>query len=167
MDDLGGWVIDHQSLNQMGSPYIMAHGLGEPVADAVKSVMVSCEGNYRLWVRTRDWTRPWSADSPAGRFQVLVNGHPSETVFGTENASWSWQDGGIVSLNKGNNTIALHDLTGFNGRCDALYLTSDLGSTPPSSALRNRSHKAKNEGKYDLVVVGGGIAGCCAAVSAA
>ncbi|RYD36854.1 MAG: hypothetical protein EOP87_04700, partial [Verrucomicrobiaceae bacterium] len=26
---LGGWVVDQQSMDQMGSPYLMAHGLGE------------------------------------------------------------------------------------------------------------------------------------------
>ena len=33
-DNLGGWVIDTQCAEAMGSPYIMAHGLGHPVADA-------------------------------------------------------------------------------------------------------------------------------------
>ena len=33
-ETLGGWLIDQQSILQMGSPYIMAHGLGEPVPDA-------------------------------------------------------------------------------------------------------------------------------------
>ena len=32
--DLGGWTNDNQSMMQMGSPYIIAHGLGRPVADA-------------------------------------------------------------------------------------------------------------------------------------
>ncbi len=27
--DTGGWVVDQQSMDQMGSPYLMAHGLGE------------------------------------------------------------------------------------------------------------------------------------------
>ncbi|HPC48951.1 MAG TPA: pyridine nucleotide-disulfide oxidoreductase, partial [Kiritimatiellia bacterium] len=36
----GGWVIDQQSMDQMGSPYRMAHGLGVPVADAETSVQV-------------------------------------------------------------------------------------------------------------------------------
>ena len=31
MDSLGGWVLDQQSMVQMGSPYIMAHGMGVPV----------------------------------------------------------------------------------------------------------------------------------------
>ena len=33
-DNLGGWVVDAQSMDQMGSAYIMAHGMGVPVADA-------------------------------------------------------------------------------------------------------------------------------------
>ncbi len=34
-EDPGGWVIDQQFMDQMGSPYLLAHGLGEPVNDAV------------------------------------------------------------------------------------------------------------------------------------
>ena len=29
-----GWVIDQQSMDQMGSPYLMAHGLGVPVEES-------------------------------------------------------------------------------------------------------------------------------------
>ena len=32
---LGGWDLDQQSMDQMGSPYLLAHGLGTPVKDAV------------------------------------------------------------------------------------------------------------------------------------
>ena len=27
----GGWVVDQQFMDQMGSPYLMAHGMGNPV----------------------------------------------------------------------------------------------------------------------------------------
>ena len=30
----GGWVLDTQFIRIMGSPYLMAHGLGRPVEDA-------------------------------------------------------------------------------------------------------------------------------------
>ena len=30
----GGWVVDTQAMDVMGSPYVLAHGLGEPVARA-------------------------------------------------------------------------------------------------------------------------------------
>jgi hypothetical protein len=32
--DRGGWVLDPQFMDQMGSPYLLAHGLGKPVANA-------------------------------------------------------------------------------------------------------------------------------------
>ena len=31
----GGWVTDQQFMAQMGSPYIMAHGMGVPVAEYI------------------------------------------------------------------------------------------------------------------------------------
>lgn len=34
----GGWVLDTQFIETMGSPYLMAHGLGTPVGDATTSV---------------------------------------------------------------------------------------------------------------------------------
>ena len=33
--DKGGWVVDPQFVEQMGSPYLLAHGKGIPVADAM------------------------------------------------------------------------------------------------------------------------------------
>ena len=173
---LGGWVVDQQSMPAMGSPYLLAHGLGVAVEDAVTTVDIQREGRYRIWVRTRDWTARWSRQGSPGRFKVAVNGQPLSTLFGTEGDEWHWQDGGTVTLHRGGNELRLHDLTGFDGRCDAIYITSDTLSAPPSSSeamarLRQRltpvGRRAKRVGRYDLVVVGGGIAGCCAAVSAA
>ena len=48
----GGWVIDQQSMDQMGSPYLMAYGYGLPVKDAVTTINVLRKGEYRVWVRT-------------------------------------------------------------------------------------------------------------------
>lgn len=171
----GGWVLDNQSMSVMGSPYLLAHGLGIPVQDAVTTFEVQKEGQFRLWVRTRDWTRTWGRMEAPGRFEVWLNGVPTDTVFGTKGKDWNWQDGGVVSLSQGKNTITLHDLTGFEGRCDAIYLASDLAFTPPSELGKLTSFRKKvldistpfDQGTYDLVIVGGGIAGCCAAVSAA
>lgn len=68
--DLGGWSVDQQFMDQMGSSYLLAHGLGHPVADAKTRVALPTAGKYRLWVRTRDWVAPYGA----GQFQVLVDG---------------------------------------------------------------------------------------------
>ena len=34
----GGWVVDQQFMDLMGSSYLMAHGMGEPVEDAQTEV---------------------------------------------------------------------------------------------------------------------------------
>ncbi len=172
----GGWVVDQQSMDVMGSAYLMAHGLGQVVADAETEVEVPSSGQYRLWVRTRDWAAPWQVPESPGRFQLLVDGQAMATTFGNAGAAWHWQDGGMIKLRRGAHKIALRDLTGFNGRCDAILLTRDRKMRPPNDfdalrIFRNEhlgfSAKPDDAGTYDLVVVGGGIAGTCTAVSAA
>src|SRR3954462_14779376 len=86
LNQTGGWVVDQQFMDLMGSPYLLAHGLGEPVKDASGSVGVPAAGGYRVWVRTRDWVAPWKAPGAPGRFQVLVDGKPLVPMFGTEGA---------------------------------------------------------------------------------
>lgn len=171
--NLGGWAIDQQSMDQMGSPYIMAHGLGVPVADAETEIDVSA-GRYAVWAHTRDWTAVWGKGTPAGRFDVRVDGEPLPTVLGTNGAAWAWQKAGEIDLGAGRHTLALHDLTGFNGRCDAIYMTDDLGFTPPDDTAAieemrrtlNWHEIAECEEDYDLIVAGGGVAGVCMALAA-
>ena len=55
----GGWKNDQQFMDQMGSPFLLAHGFAAPVADAVTSIDLESAGQYRVWVRTRDWVAPW------------------------------------------------------------------------------------------------------------
>lgn len=174
--DPGGWVNDQQSIDQMGSAYLMAHGLGVPVEDAATYAEIPVKGKYRVWVRTRDWTASMNTKESPGKFRLTIDGKPLDTVFGTEGQDWHWQDGKSVKLNKGRVRIVLHDLTGFNGRCDAIFLTNDLSFNPPndpeelSEFRRNRlglPEQPDAAGEFDLVVVGGGMAGVCSAISAA
>ncbi len=174
--DRGGWVVDQQFMDEMGSPYVLAHGLGRPVADATTTVAFPAAGEYRLWVRTRDWVAPWKAPGAPGRFQVLVDGKAVKTTFGTEGAKWHWQDGGTVTIAGKQAKVALHDLTGYEGRCDALVFSADADFRPPNDLktltpwrrkMTGLSGEPADGGSYDLVVVGGGIAGTCAALSAA
>ena len=51
--DPGGWVTDTQFIDIMGSPYLLAHGLGEPVPDAVTRATFPAPGTYRVWARTK------------------------------------------------------------------------------------------------------------------
>lgn len=173
---LGGWTIDQQAMDQMGSPFLLAHGLGIPVSDATTTAVIPAAGTYRVFVRTRDWAATWNAPGTPGKFQLLVNGRPLPVLFGTEGMAWHWQLGGTIDLPAGQVPIALRDLTGFDGRCDAILLTSEPTFTRPNEgpALADFRRQAmqlpsepENAGDYDFVVVGGGMAGCCAAVSAA
>ncbi len=171
----GGWDVDQQLMDQMGSSYLLAHGLGVPVKDAVTTAKFSAPGQYHVWVRTRDWVAPWKAPGAPGKFQVVINDKPLATVFGTEGADWHWQDGGDVEVGA-EAKIALHDLTGFEGRCDAVLFSKDKAFTPPNelaalTQFRRTTLGLPDEpedgGTYDLVVVGGGLAGSSAALSAA
>ena len=67
----------------MGSPYLLAHGLGRPVADAETRVRIPEAGRWRLFVRTKDWVSPWEAPGAPGRFQLRINGKPLPQEFGT------------------------------------------------------------------------------------
>ncbi len=174
--DKGGWVVDQQFMDQMGSPYLLAHGMGRPVAEAKQTVAFPRTGTYHLWVRTWNWASPWTTQHAPGQFQVRVDGKLLDRAFGTEGAEWGWRDGGTVEIGKEKVELSLHDLTGFDGRCDALFFSLDPQAAPPNrdpemAAFRKQalglSEKPEEAGPFDLVVVGGGIAGTCAAISGA
>src|ERR1035438_333756 len=107
---LGGWVIDQQFTDQMGSPFLLAHGMGTPVEHARTDPVIPAAGTYHVWVRTRDWVAEWKAPGAPGRFKLEVNGKTLAATFGTEGDKWHWQDGGNVELPQGKIALALHDL---------------------------------------------------------
>nr|MCU0978595.1 FAD-dependent oxidoreductase [Pirellulaceae bacterium] len=168
----GGWTNDAQFIDQMGSPYLLAIGLGTPVEDAITTVRLPQAGTYRLWVRAKDWM----PEHHPGQFEVAVGGRTIDRVFGgSGRRGWIWEDGGEYELS-GAVELRLHDLTGYYARCDAVVLAADPQWTPPGdpaavAALRERyggvSRDVRDAGEFDVVVVGGGLAGCTAAVTAA
>ena len=173
--DHGGWMLDTQFIDIMGSPYLLAHGMGTPVKDAKTEIQLPEEGEYRLWVRTKNWVGPWDAPAAPGRFQVSFDGQKATKEFGTEGKDWLWEDGGPVVLKK-NTTLALHDVTGFDGRVDAILLSKDAAFTPPADFAATNQLRRKLLGlpetapeteEYDLVVIGGGYSGMGAAISGA
>ena len=178
--DRGGWKLDTQFIDAMGSPYLLAHGLGRPVDDATGTATFSHGGTYRVFVRTFDWVARWDAEPSPGRFAVSVNGERLPVTLGTAGRDWGWHEAGTVAIEPGEATIGLHDLTGFDGRCDAIVFTT--GSEPPPNdsqilagwrrdllglPTETPTRRADDGEPYDLVVVGGGYAGVAAALSAA
>ncbi|WP_349318770.1 FAD-dependent oxidoreductase [Chitinophaga sp. MM2321] len=172
-NDKGGWVVDQQSFPVIGSSYIMAHGMGRPVKDATTTVNFPAKGKYHIWVRTKDWA-PFPKGP--GKFLVSIDDKPLNPVFGESGSDeWKWYDAGETTINTAAIKLSLKDLTGFNGRCDAILFTDAKNFTPPNkldelNAFRKKvlhlSGKPAVAGNFDLVVVGGGIAGTCAAISA-
>ncbi|MEO9511855.1 MAG: FAD-dependent oxidoreductase [Flavobacteriaceae bacterium] len=170
--DKGGWVVDPQFVEQMGSPYIMAHGMGIPVADAKTKVTFTEKGEYHVWARTKNWV-PGNWEAP-GQFKIAINGTYLKTVLGTA-PDWDWEYAGKVKLKSNTVEIQLSDLTGFNGRCDAIYFNKS--KKMPAEAEANLASWRKivlaetlapeKQKNYDLVITGGGLAGCAAAISAA
>lgn len=169
----GGWVIDTASMETIHSAYLMAHGMGNPVEDAFTDFEITDNGTYSIYALTRDWTAVWDVKDSAGKFTIKLNGIELSEILGTNGKDWAWQFAGKVQLEKGTHSISFHDLTGFNGRCDAIYIT-DSDETPDSAIPSIDEMRRELNWKeiqdcsetFDLVVVGGGIAGICTALSA-
>lgn len=171
--DYGGWKLDTQFVHLMGSAYLLAPGVGQPVQDATACIEVPQAGMYRVWVRAKNWYPP---DAP-GRFQLSIDGQVARPIFGAaETDAWIWQTAGEFDLAAGPVQLALHDITGYFARCDALILTTDLSYEPPASLdailtersrLSGLSLEPAPAGEFDVIVVGGGGAGCCAAIASA
>ena len=174
-DRRGGWVLDQQFMDQMGSPFLMAHGMGRPVEDASTSVAIPGKGVWHVYVRTWNWCSPWKTKEKPGRFQLSVNGARLDNELGL-GERWDWEYAGSIEIKEKLNRVTLHDLTGFNGRCDAILFTKEKEVRIPNEGEPMRKFRKKltglpeqpgNGGTYDLVVVGAGTAGLGAAIKGA
>ena len=170
----GGWKEDTQFAHLMGSGYLIAADEpGIPVQDAVVQVKIPEKGNYRIWVRDRNWLR-WH--SP-GTFTLLVNDKGNGRALGAmPSDDWIWEIAGDYELSEGTCSITLHDLTGYFGRCASILLTTDLDYVPPREVRRIHKERARIKGlddtaefggDYDVIVVGGGPGGVPAAIASA
>ncbi len=174
-EEKGGWVLDQQFMDQMGSPFLLAHGLGTPVANAKTSVTIPRKGVWHVYARTWNWCSPWNVDESPGKFKIKVNNITLENELGF-GKQWDWEYAGSIEITDKNNVVELQDLTGFEGRCDAILFKRDKNTPVPNvgealSLFRKKMlglpEKAENAGTFDLVVVGAGTAGLSAAIKGA
>ena len=172
----GGWQVDQQFMDVMGSPYLLAHGAGVPVEDASAQVRLPGKGEWHLFVRTFNWASPWYDGEGPGKFKVAVDGDELSETLGAAGSKWMWQYAGSFETASRNISVALKDMTGFDGRCDALYFSRVKNPELPEDVAGMRELRSRlirnfnvpsDKGQYDLVVAGGGVAGMCAAVAAA
>ena len=172
----GGWQVDQQFMDMMGSPYLIAHGAGVPVEEASAQVRLPGRGEWHLFVRTFNWVSPWYDGEGPGKFKVAVDGDELSETLGAAGSKWMWQYAGSFETASRNISVALKDMTGFDGRCDALYFSRVKNPELPEDVAGMRELRSRlirnfnvpsDKGRYDLVVAGGGVAGMCAAVAAA
>ena len=145
----GGWIVESQFINQMGSPYLLAHGLGRPVADAKTKITIE-KGRYHVWVRTKDWA-PFPQGP--GRFRVSVGGYVLPVEFGCSGTvGWHWEYGGVINIIEKEVELLLHDLTGFEGRCDAIFFQR-IGMFACQPICQNGKNIGKNFGHRLIVLL--------------
>ena len=168
----GGWKVDTQFTHKMGSAYLLAPGVLEPVAPATTKVRIPRQGTWRAWVRTKDWLPEFSP----GTFVLEVAGKRSRVLGASRREGWAWENAGDFALNAGENTVSLVDLSGALSRCDAILFTTDLSYVPPEEASALAAERRRlttgevnvaDGGAFDLVVVGAGPGGLGAAFAAA
>ena len=160
--DAGGWKLDVQFMDEIGSPCLLAHGAGVPVGDATAALPVPEAGDWRVRVRAKNW-----ADGAPGEFRVRIGGVTLAKTFGVSQRAWAWEDGGTVTLAKGETTVALRDLTGFEGRCAGIVLEKGDGLAPLEGPLSIVNEPTDERVKTTFCIVGGGLPGCAAALAAA
>ena len=80
-------------------------------------------------MRTKNWA-PGNWDA-AERFKLIVDRIELKYTLGTK-PGWNWQCAGSTGINETSTSIELRDLTGFEGRYDAIYFCAEYaGPTRP------------------------------------
>lgn len=102
----------------MGSPYLLAHGIGKSVKNATTKVKFESIGDYHVWVRTKNWV-PGDWEAPR-KFQLKIDGILVDKTLGLR-SGWGWEYVDKITVNNNQIDLELVDLTGFDGRCDAVY----------------------------------------------
>ena len=87
----GGWFVDPQFYDQMGSFYLLAHGNGTPVKNASTHFKVDKQGKYFVFARTRNWVAEWFKDDQykPGIFHIAINGKELNRTLGNKGKDWA------------------------------------------------------------------------------
>ena len=172
-DDYGGFILETQFVREMGQPYLMANGVGEEVKPASVEFSVKESGMYRFFIRTKNWCEEHAPDGLVMEVDAERSPHVSSLMRVKD---WYFEIGADFFLTEGNHTLKIYDTTGYFARFACVIITNDYDYTPPKEISRLKrerdeikgiSRQITDKGKYDLIVVGAGVGGVVAAISAA
>ena len=130
-DGSGALIGTQPPVHSDGTPVSLEDASSESTKPAVCKLKVAKEGQYRIWVRGRDFK---TNQQGVRTFRVDVNGTRLDKIFGQHGENgYRWEDGGTVYLKKGVNNIEVHDTSGYFARLAGIYITQDLKTMPSSS----------------------------------
>jgi len=172
-DHYGGFMKDTQFVGEMGQGYLLADGVGQPVAPAVTKFTIRENGYHRFHIRTKNWCVGFDPDG----LQIAVDDVLSPHISGIMQISgWYFEVAADFDLCAGEHELKVYDTTGWCGRFADIIITNDYDFTPAPEVKKMKSQRAKikgicaavtEHGGYDLVVAGSGAAAVAAAIAAA
>ena len=125
---IGSWRIADPKSETAFSNAVLA-SLNEKGETTPATFAVNCSeaGTYVLWARGNNK----ASDVGARHFKIAVNGVEADATFGNvAKDGYYWEDGGTVTLNKGENIISVIDSSCYYARVDAILLTKDVDFVP-------------------------------------
>ena len=129
--DGAGALIGTQPDASDGKVVTIDDATTEGVMPAIANFDVGKEGDYKIWVRGRDFA---TNQQGTRHFKVYVNGEDTARTYGQHAQNgYQWEDGGIVHLKQGTNTVEVHDTSGFFARLAGIFITDDLEYTPSNN----------------------------------
>ncbi len=169
----GGFVLETQFVREMGQAYLMADGVGEPVAPAAVSFNATEGGMHRVFIRTKNWCCEHDPDG----IVVEIDGVKSEHVCSEVNVrDWYFEAAGDFMLSEGEHTLKVYDTKGWFGRFAAVVITNDYDFFPSRemrvfekqrAEIKGIENTVNSMGHYDMIIVGAGVGGIVTAIASA
>ena len=172
-EDYGGFIKETQFVGEMGQGYLLADGVGEPVAPASTMFTVKENGFHRFFIRTKNWCVGYDPDGLRIAVDGIMYPHVSAVMQIT---GWYFEVAADFNLTAGTHELKVYDTTGWCGRFADIIITNDYDFTPSPEVKRLKKQRAQIKGidlavenhcGYDVVVAGSGAAAVVAAIAAA
>ena len=171
-ENYGGFVKETQFVREMGQGYLLADGVGEPVAPASTTFCTEHGGMFRFFIRTKNWCTEYSPDGLIIAVDGIKSGHISGKMH---SLGWYFEIAADFKLSAGKHKLEVFNTDGWFARFSSVLITDDYSFFPSKETEvwqeeRKKIRNCENDVtkyEFDCIVVGGGAAGITAAIAAA